>query len=77
MEKDYRQQNQKGFGTLQSIRHITMGLLLVAMGVVFFVADRYQIKGILDFDKTFRYIFGGIILLYGAFRFYRGIKKDY
>jgi membrane-bound ClpP family serine protease len=77
MENDYRQQHQKGFSKLQSIRHITMGLLFMAMGIVFFVADKYQIKGILDFDKSFRYIFGAIILLYGGFRLYRGIKKDY
>ena len=30
-----------------------------------------------DFDKLFRYMFGGISFLYGGWRIYRGYKKEY
>jgi hypothetical protein len=29
------------------------------------------------FSEPFNYIFGGVCLLYGGFRIYRGIKKNY
>ena len=54
-----------------------MAVLFIAMGVVMFVAERFKIEQILSFDKLFRYFFGAICFLYGGFRFYRGIKKDY
>jgi hypothetical protein len=28
-------------------------------------------------DKTISYLFGGLCLLYGPFRLYRGFRKDY
>lgn len=68
---------RSGFDTMQSIRHITMAILFIAMGVVMFVAEKFKIEQILSFDKLFRYFFGAICFLYGGFRFYRGIKKDY
>ncbi len=77
MNEDYRDRNKKGFDVLQSVRHFTMAILFVVMGLMFFLADKYNITQLLQFDKLFRYIFGGICFLYGGFRIYRGIKKDY
>lgn len=56
---------------------LTMAVFLLAMAVVMFFGDRFRIIQIMDVDKTFRYFFGSICLLYGGFRLYRGIKKDY
>lgn len=77
MNQDFREKNKKGFDVLQSVRHFTMAILFVAMGILLFAADKYHIVQLLEFDKTFRYIFASICLLYGAFRLYRGLKKDY
>ena len=77
MQEDYREKNKKRFDVLQSIRHFTMAIMFVAMGLLFFLADKFNILQLLEFDKLFRYFFGGICLLYGGFRLYRGIKKDY
>ena len=71
---EYR--HQKAFSALQTVRHITMGLLFIAMGIMMFFADRFKIDALLSFDKLFRYFFGGICCLYGAFRFFRAFKKD-
>jgi hypothetical protein len=70
-------QRRRGYDTLQSIRHITMAVLFIAMGVLMVFAEKFKIEQLLSFDKFFRYFFGGICFLYGGFRFYRGFKKDY
>jgi cytochrome b561 len=70
-------QRRNGYNTLQSVRHITMAVLFIAMGVLMIFAEKFKIEQLLNFDKFFRYFFGGICFLYGGFRFYRGIKKDY
>lgn len=77
MDNNYRERNQKSFNTLQAIRHTTMALLFLAMGLIMFLAEKFNLNQILVFDKLFRYLFGGICFLYGGFRLYRGIKKDY
>ncbi len=77
MDNNYRERNQKSFNRLQSIRHITMAILFIAMGLMMFLAEKYQLVQILAFDKLFRYLFGGICFLYGGFRLYRGTNKDY
>jgi len=61
---------------LQSVRHITMAILFIAMGVVMILAEKFQLEQILSFDK-FSDIFWQHLFLYGGFRLYRGIKKDY
>lgn len=77
MNQDYRDRNKKAFDLLQTVRHFVMGIMFGAMGILLFVADKYKIAQLQEFDKTFRYFFGAICLLYAAFRLYRGIKKNY
>ena len=54
-----------------------MALLILGMAVVMFFPERLKIQRIMDLDDTGRYLFGGVCLLYGGFRLYRGIKRDY
>ena len=70
-------QRKRGYDTLQSVRHITMAILFIAMGVLMVFAEKFKIEQLLNFDQFFRYFFGGICFLYRGFRFYRGFKKDY
>lgn len=59
-----------------NVRHIFMALLFLAMGVLMFLAEKLSIEALLNFDKTFRWLFGGICILYGGFRFIRGVMKS-
>ena len=77
MNQQFDYKPKKSFDVLQSVRHFVMAIMFITMGVMMFVADKYQIKQLLEFDKLFRYIFASICLLYGGFRLYRGFKKDY
>jgi hypothetical protein len=54
-----------------------MAFLILGMAVVMIFAEKLKIEQIMAVDNTFRYLFGGICVLYGGFRLYRGIKRDY
>jgi hypothetical protein len=56
---------------------LVMALLILGMAVVMIFAEKLKIQQIMAVDDTFRYLFGGICVLYGGFRLYRGIKRDY
>lgn len=60
----------------QNIRHIVMALLFLAMGILMIFAERFNIEVLLNFDKTFRWLFAGICILYGCFRLFRGVMKS-
>ena len=77
MENDFREKQRKSYTLMRTTYDLSMAVLLLAMAVVMFFGDYFKIVQIIDTDKTFRYFFGGICLLYGSFRLYRGIKKEY
>jgi len=57
---------------------ITISLIILGMAVVLLFAEQLNIEQLLDEDNEFfRYFFGGLCVLYGSFRLYRGIKRDY
>lgn len=77
MNEEYPSTRRSAFEILQSVRHIVMALLFLAMGTMLFFAKKFEIVQLLTFDETFRYIFGSICVVYGVFRLYRAFKKDY
>jgi hypothetical protein len=54
-----------------------MSFLILGMAVVMLFATKLGIVQLIDVDPLFRYLFGGICLLYGGFRLYRGIYPNY
>ena len=66
---------------MRSVRDFTMALLYLSMAAVLFFGEKWNISHVVALNeawgKTFTYFFGGICVLYGGFRLYRGIKKDY
>jgi len=56
---------------------LTIAVLLLGMALIMLFADKLNIEQLLDKDNEFfRYFFGGLCLLYGSFRLYRGIKRN-
>ena len=49
--------------------------IIFCLGIFFLLAPRFGVA--FDIDKTFRYLFGGLCIIYGLFRVYRGYKKNY
>lgn len=53
-----------------------MGIIYAGVGGFFIAMDWLGME--IEFPpKPFSYIFGALCLLYGGFRIYRGIKKNY
>lgn len=81
MKSDCQDKRQKSFSQLRMVYNISMGILVLAMAVVMLFGDRLGIDALEQFispiDPVLRYLFGGLCLLYGSFRLYRGIKREY
>ncbi len=75
MENGTRDGQKKRYSLRRAILDYGMGVIIFAIGIVILLAPKLGISLILD--STQRYMIGGLFLLYGAFRFYRGSKKDY
>ena len=73
---DLELKRRRAYANRRSIMDIGMGFIYAAMGG-FFLLTR-QLGFNMDFPpQPFNYIFGGLCLLYGGFRIYRGFKKNY
>jgi hypothetical protein len=73
---DLELKRRRAYSNRRSIMDIGMGFIYAAMGVFFLLSKQFGIN--IDFPPTpFNYIFGGLCLLYGGFRIYRGFKKNY
>ena len=81
MENDYRQNQRKSYILMRTVYDITMALLILSIGIIMLAGDKLgndTLKNfILDRDPMMRYLFGGLCILYGGFRLYRGIKRNY
>jgi uncharacterized membrane protein YgdD (TMEM256/DUF423 family) len=77
MNNDFRDRRQKSYTRFRMVYDFTMATLILAMGVILFLGDKFQIDFITGIDTNIRYPFGGLCFLYGLFRIYRGIKHDY
>ena len=75
MEQNFRDRQKKGFDNLRQVRDITMALMILGIGLIVLFADALDLS--LEIDNMMRYMFGGLCVLYGGFRLYRGIKRDY
>ncbi len=76
MKNEYAEKRTRRFLTARSIMDFGMGILYLAVGL-FIMFPQIIGFGMEGFDKIFRYLFGGLCMVYGTWRIYRGIKKDY
>ncbi len=78
MENDFKVKQKKSYNVMKMTYDLTIAVLLLGMAVIMLFADKLKIEQLADKDnELFRYFFGGLCLLYGGFRLYRGIKRDY
>lgn len=77
MDNDFRSKHAKSYILMRRIYDFSMSSLILGMAVVMFFGAKLGIMQLVDVDPLFRYLFGGICLLYGGFRLYRGIYPNY
>jgi hypothetical protein len=76
MSSEFDDKKMKAYANRRAIMDLGMGVLWVAMGAFLMLSNRFGVE--LDFlPSPYTYLFGGLCLLYGGFRIYRGIKKNY
>ncbi len=78
MIEEYEKGKKKRVSLMRSIADYVMGGFFAVLGIFFFFRSSFK----LDFNERFPpdavdKIFGAICLLYGSWRIYRGVKKNY
>ena len=66
----------KRYILMKSIMDLGMGLIYIGVGIMILLAKKIGLSN--DFvESTTGRVFAGLVMLYGLWRVYRGIKKDY
>ena len=65
----------KGYRMRRSIMDYGMGAIIFCLGIFFILAPQFGVA--FGIDNLFRYLFGGLCIIYGLFRIYRGYRKNY
>ena len=79
MFEEYERKKRKQVSMMRSLLDYGMGLLIFLAGIAFFFRNKL---GNVSFNQRFPpndidKMFGAICLVYGAWRIYRGYKKNY
>ena len=62
--------DNKGYAQIKAVRHIAMGIILWVFAAVMFKEKAF---GAFDLSAGLAYSLGSVLVLYGAFRIWRGI----
>lgn len=78
MFEEYEKKKRKQISGMKSLMDYGMGVIILAAGVFFLFRGQFDISlnerfPPDDMDK----VIGGLCLLYGSWRIYRGYKKNY
>jgi hypothetical protein len=76
-ENEPPNERDRGYIRMRSIMDYGMGILWSAMGIFLLFIRQFNTGLELRFDDPAMKAFGGICVLYGLFRIYRGYKKNY
>ena len=76
-EKEQLSERDKGFIRMRTITNYGMGVFLIIAGFFFMFPVKQTRAYINQYDPELIKIFAVICWLYGAFRIYRGYKKNY
>lgn len=76
-EKEQMNERDKSFVRMRSLMDYGMGVLWIAMGIFLIFIKKFNTDLAARFDDPMIKVFGGICILYGLFRVYRGYKKNY
>jgi len=76
MEEGFEDKRKRAYSSRRSLMDLGMGIIYAVMGGFFCFSEFFGIS--MEFPgKPFSYIFGGLCLVYGGFRIYRGLSKNY
>ena len=77
MLEDYQNEQRKKMARVPSMVDYVMGGLILLIGFYFLLNDALDIKAFGRASSPIDKFIGGVFILYGAWRIYRGYKKNY
>jgi hypothetical protein len=77
MLEDFQEDQRRRISRMRSIMDFTMGSLLVLLGLFFLFYEQLGLNVFNRRPSPIDYFIGGLFILYGIWRIYRGYKKDY
>ncbi|MBW0178710.1 hypothetical protein [Sediminibacterium sp.] len=77
MEQDFREKQKKSYRMMRMIYDLSMAVFILGMAFILLLAEQLKIEQLMLVDPMYRYLMGSVSVLYGGYRLYRGIKRDY
>jgi len=75
MATGQEEKRTRNYILMRSVMDYGMGLVIFGFGVFLSIAPRLGIE--FNIEPFFRYFFAVMCIVYGAWRIYRGYKKNY
>jgi hypothetical protein len=75
MENQDSDKRTKGYILMRTIMDYGMGIIIFGFGIFFLLSSKLGIG--FEIEDFYRYFFGGLCIVYGLWRVYRGYKKNY
>ena len=77
MDKRRIDNEEKRYAQRRSLQDYGRGVLIIAVGIFFLFSKQLFNLVYFDGNELMKYLMGGMCLLYGGFRIWRGKQKDY
>ena len=77
MLEEYENKKRKQVSTMRSLMDYARGIFFMGLGVLLFFHEKFRIRINESFPANAVKALGVIFVLYGAWRIYRGYKKNY
>ncbi len=75
-EREELGRREKGYARMRSVMDYGMGTIIAGIGAFILLSNKIA-PALRQFDDPWIKVFGGAAIVYGAFRIYRGYKKNY
>ena len=77
MIEDYQNENRKKVTRVRSVMDYIMGAIIILIGVYFLLYETLGLNVFRREPSPLDKLLGGVFILYGIWRMYRGYKKNY
>jgi len=77
MVEEYEKKKRRQVSNMRSVADYSMGTLFLLIGLYLLLYRQLGINLLNRAPSSTDYLFGGLFVLYGAWRLYRGYKKNY
>jgi threonine/homoserine/homoserine lactone efflux protein len=77
MLEEFEQKRRKQVSVVRSMMNYIMGIVFIFFGLYFLIYEQLDINIFNREPSSLDYLIGGLFIIYGLWRIYRGYKKNY